>query len=207
MLKRQYRMNEQIAEFPSKQIYDGDLKTGPPNKEWTIDGLQPLAGINVQGEEQTHETTHSKFNPTEAEIVANHVKLLTNHDAEMQDIGVITPYTAQITAIRDAIQDIVGSDAGLKIDTIDSFQGSEREAIIVSFVRSNSGHYSGFLAFPEEGKRRLNVALTRAKRRLVVIGDWQTLGAPASHETPDSCSEYYSYLHDMLSHNKRLKSI
>lgn len=83
--------------------------------------------------------------------------------------------------------------------TVDSyFQGSEREAIIVSFVRSNSDATSGFLTTADEGPRRLNVALTRGRRRLVVIGDWETLGEYPSYQNSD---RYYARLYaDLATH-------
>ena len=198
-------MNEQIADFPSEHIYDGRLETGEPNKHWTISDLKPIMAVDINGDEQTDEMTHSKYNPAEADIVANHVKLLTMHDVPMGDIGIITPYSAQIKTIRRAVQNTVGDINNLKINTVDSFQGSEREAIIVSFVRSNPGNHTGFLALPEEGKRRLNVALTRGKKRLVLIGDWNTLGTPASYEASDSTTNLYAALYSSLNDKDLIK--
>jgi len=94
------------------------------------------------------------------------------------------------------------------IDTVDSFQGSEREAIIVSFVRSNDDGYSGFLEFPTEGPRRLNVALTRARKRIVPIGNWDTLGTVAPHRSPnDSCADVYAELAERLRDSERMLEI
>jgi len=94
---------------------------------------------------------------------------------------------------------------GITIDTVDSFQGGEREAIIVSFVRSNDRGNSGFLEFPEEGKRRLNVALTRARKRLVLIGNWGTLGTVATHRSvEDSCADCYQALAEHLRKRDRM---
>ncbi|WP_082222443.1 AAA domain-containing protein [Halorubrum halophilum] len=89
-----------------------------------------------------------------------------------------------------------------------SFQGSEREAIIVSFVRSNPYNSSGFLTFPDEGKLRLNVALTRARRRLVLVGNWETLSTVADHKSPDeSSADVYAQLHEYLNEMGRLRDI
>jgi superfamily I DNA and/or RNA helicase len=207
MLQRQYRMNEEIAAFPGEHIYDGKLETGEENRTWTVGDLKPIMAVDVEGDEQTDDVTKSKKNPTEAQIVADHVKLLQMQDVPLKDIGVITPYAAQIGEIRSAVNEEIGHLGGLKIDTIDSFQGSEREAIIISFVRSNSGNHSGFLSLPEEGKRRLNVAMTRAKKRLVLIGDWNTLGTAAGYEDADSTSELYATLYSMLNAQDRVKEI
>jgi len=207
MLQRQYRMNEQIAAFPSRHIYDGKLKTGDQNRDWTCADLKPVVAIDVAGNEQTDDVTQSKSNPMEADLVVDHIKLLEMQDVSLKDIGIITPYTAQIRTIRETVKKILGQVGDLKIDTVDSFQGSEREAIIVSFVRSNEGNHSGFLALPEEGKRRLNVAITRAKKRCVLIGDWNTLGTPAPYEDVDSASHLYSKLYKMLNEKELVKHI
>ena len=82
-------------------------------------------------------------------------------------IGVITPYRAQVRALRERLDDVVG----LEIDSVDGFQGREKEAIVVSFVRSNPEGDIGFL----QDVRRTNVALTRTRRKLLVIGDSATL--------------------------------
>ena len=84
-----------------------------------------------------------------------------------RDIAVIAPYAAQVRLIRDRIQ----AD-GVEVDTVDGFQGREKEAVIISLVRSNRENEIGFLA----DQRRMNVALTRARRKLIVIGDSSTLG-------------------------------
>jgi len=208
LLRRQYRMNEQIAAFPNEHIYDGKIETADRNRDWRVDDLKPLVGVDVAGYEETPPGSKSTRNPREAEVVANHVKLLKMSGLEASEIGVITPYTAQIREIRSAVQSELGPQRGLKINTVDSFQGSEREAIIVSWVRSNRDNNSGFLAFPEEGKRRLNVAMTRARKRLVLIGDWNTLGTPSAHEDPeDTCSTLFADLYQLLDTNDLVKQL
>lgn len=179
LLARQYRMNEQIAAFPNEHVYGGRVETAERNREWQVDDLKPIVGIDVVGEETSPPGSDSTQNAREAAVVADHVRLLSIAGLEPSDIGIITPYTAQIAEIESAIREKIGTQPGLKINTVDSFQGSEREAIIVSWVRSNDRNNSGFLAFPEEGKRRLNVAMTRARKRLVLVGDWNTLGTPS----------------------------
>jgi len=205
----QYRMNDEIANFASEAFYDRPLKHGINNADWTIGNLKPIIGLDIDSHEETTNQTASKYNPTEAEAVARSVKHLQGYDVEAKDIGIITPYTAQIREIRKTLdeRDILGRD-NIKVDTIDSFQGSEREAIIVSFVRSNNHNSSGFLAFPHEGRLRLNVALTRAKRRLVLIGNWDTLSTIADHKSPDeSCADVYAALREYIDGLGRLRNI
>ena len=140
--------------------------------------------------------------------MANHVKLLLDAGLEASEIGVITPYTGQIRSIKSATHSLLGPLRGLKVATVDSFQGAQREAIIVSWVRSNKWNNSGFLSFPEEGKRRLNVAMTRARKRLVLIGDWNTLGTPGRHEDPaETCSELFAELYQWLNTEGLVKHI
>jgi len=195
-LQKQYRMNDEIAQFPNETFYDGQLKTADINKNWTVSDLKPLIGIDIEGDEQRQTKGNSFYNRREAEAVAKQVKLLAQSGLQTEDIGVITAYSGQIGIIGNRINqlDIVNPHR-VSVDTVDSFQGGEREAIVVSFVRSNSEGHSGFLEFPEEGPRRLNVALTRARKRLVLVGDWETLGTVAPHRSPDtSCANIYSKL-------------
>ncbi len=208
-LRRQYRMNAEIADFISKEFYHGTLNHGDQNRDWTVSDLKPIVAFDTNSHEQTHKGSSSKFNEFEAELVAMQVRLLQMNDLKASEIGIITPYTAQINTIKNAIKnERITNSRSIKIDTIDSFQGSEREAIIVSFVRSNSYNASGFLEFLEEGKRRLNVALTRAKRRLVIIGDFETLSTVADdREETESCAFMYERLHEYLKQRKLVKSV
>ena len=97
---------------------------------------------------------------------------------------------------------MAGQADKIKVQTIDSFQGGQREVIIMSFTVSNDQNNSGFLAFPNEGPRRLNVALTRAKKRLVLIGNWETLSSFAPHRDPEnSCAALYNRLYEYIDDN------
>jgi DNA polymerase III delta prime subunit len=173
-LRKQYRMHPDIASFPSQQYYDGKLTSAEQTTDRRIDGLAPVEAIHVNGSE-SQAKGHSWRNTEEARVIATEVTKLLQEEVSPSEIGVITPYSGQIKAIRDALSGVDDDTRSIKIDTIDSFQGGEREAILVSFVRSNPEGETGFLTHPVEGQRRLNVALTRAKRRLVLIGDWETL--------------------------------
>lgn len=190
LLKRQYRMNELIAAFPNQAFYDGTLETADRNRNWTRQGLRPLVAYNLDGEEEAARG-HSRRNEAEAELVAEEFAMLLGQGIEPEEIGIITPYQGQIGAIRNALNRLDGETPSVKIDTIDSFQGSERSVIIVSFVRSNDAGRAGFLTIPDEGERRLNVALTRAQHRLVLIGNWNTLSQ--STDQP-SCADTYGSL-------------
>lgn len=195
MLRIQYRMHEAIAEFPNRKFYDGLLRHGQRNRRWSIGSLSPTATVQIQGSE-SRTPGGSYYNQSEADRVAEEVTNLLDHGVRPSDIGVITPYSGQIGKIKAALQTENGIDQseGITVNTIDSFQGSEKKAVVVSFVRSNQGNNIGFLGFPEEGPRRLNVALTRAKRRITLIGDWDTY---TNSESPVSelyanLKEYYS---------------
>lgn len=204
-LTRQYRMNSEIATFPNDQFYSGELEHGDENIDWRIKDRPPIVGHHVVSHEQTDEETQSRYNPREAQEVAKQVRLLQIEGVEPSNIGVITAYSAQINAIDDALRnEKIEKPHLIEVDTIDSFQGTEREAIIVSFVRSNDYNASGFLTFPEEGKRRLNVAMTRAKKRLVLIGDFVTLSTQ-NKQRDNSCATVYTQMKEFLDQNGRLK--
>jgi len=108
----------------------------------------------------------SKFNPQEAALLARKVEGLLTAGVSPADIAVIAPYAAQVRLLRERL-----SVPGLEIDSVDGFQGREKEAVVVSLVRSNPEAEIGFLA----DVRRMNVALTRARRKLIVVGDSSTL--------------------------------
>jgi hypothetical protein len=205
-LRKQYRMNSEIAAFPNEEFYDGLLETAEQNADWVVDNLKPIMGIDIDGVEQRPETGHSYYNQQEAEAVAKQVKLLHKSGLATEDIGVITAYSGQTGPIKNEIHDLdIPYPGRVDVATVDSFQGGEREAIIVSFVRSNGSGYSGFLEFPDEGARRLNVALTRARKRLVLIGNWETLGTTAPHRTREtSCAHHYANLESHLEKNNRM---
>jgi len=208
LLQKQYRMNEEIAAFPNKAFYQENLETAEQNQGWSIDDLKPLIGVNIDGDEKRQDAGNSYYNFEEAEAVAKQVKLLAQSGVDTEDIGVISAYSGQIDHIGGQVNQLDIEDPyAVSIDTVDSFQGSEREAIIVSFVRSNRDGYSGFLEFPKEGPRRLNVALTRARKRIVLIGDWDTLGTVAPHRsTEESCADLYAELADHLRDQERMLS-
>ena len=184
MLTTQYRMHPVIREFPSARFYDNKLEDGcsaddrptPAGLLWP-DWDNPLAFIPIEGSELQEEDGSSRSNYAEAAKVLSVVKgLLDTGDLTTRDIGVITPYNGQVRVLSDLFQqaggrEIGGPFNGLEIKSVDGYQGREKEVIVFSTVRANESGEVGFLS----DRRRLNVALTRAKRGLIIIGHPNTL--------------------------------
>ena len=184
MLKEQYRMHPIISQFPSMQYYDGALINGVQAEErlaptgliWP-DFEQPVAFLPIEGGEVVAEDGHSRANPAEASWVVRVLDMLLNPgDLKNTDIGIISPYNGQVRAILDLLEQSGGTALGerwhgVEVRSVDGYQGREKEVIILSTVRSNSEGEIGFL----DDARRLNVAVTRAKRGLIIIGDPNTL--------------------------------
>ena len=204
MLDIQYRMHPLIAIYPSKEFYDRSLRNGTVDSNGvTSPGLQPpvsrhlpldartghrpsVVFLDHSGPEST--SNRSKVNENEGYIVRSIVEdLLFNNEGSLRgyDIGIIAPYAAQVTYLTQLVKGekhkarlkgVLGDKlamelANIEIKTVDGFEGREKEVIIFSTVRNNNGGYIGFLA----DRRRLNVALTRARRGLFVVGNLNTL--------------------------------
>ncbi|KAG5417440.1 hypothetical protein I9W82_005074 [Candida metapsilosis] len=196
LLNVQYRMNDSIMKFPSMQLYEDKLISDESVKE--ID-LTDLPGVTSTDEtspqciwydtqggdfpEQKLESIKgdSKYNEMELEIVKSHLKKLIGNGVQPSDIGVIAPYAAQVQLLKKQL----GPDSFIEVSTVDGFQGREKEVIILTLVRSNDERDVGFLS--EE--RRLNVAITRPKRQLCVIGDLQLMN-DSGHKFLKSWSKY-----------------
>lgn len=190
-LDLQYRMHEEIMQFSSDVFYEGALKAADANRKHTLQDLprvskheiteKPVIFIDTAGlgyDEDTDEATFSRFNPGEAQIVIRQIKDLMAQGVSDTEIAVISPYQAQIKCILQKLEDHGMSGLDVEIDSVDSFQGREKEAVILSLVRSNLEGDLGFL----KDVRRMNVAMTRAKRKLIVIGDSATLAALPFYE-------------------------
>jgi hypothetical protein len=197
-LKTQYRMHRDIAYFPNRAFYDRRLRNG--RTVATLPDRPALQGFSVGGTVETID--HSKVNHTEARLVAHLVQDLQT-DVPLDEIGVITPYAAQVGRIRDLLADSITDGSAVTVDTIDSFQGSEKTAIVISLVRSNSDGEIGFLGRPEDGPRRLNVALTRARQYCAVVGDFHTL----RYANERKCESLYQDFHDYFTSTGRLKTV
>lgn len=177
-LLTQYRMNEKIMKWSSVELYDDRIQAHASVANRLLDeplvqeSFPVLAFIDTAGcdmEETKEEDGESLKNMGEADIVIAYVGKLTAAGMRPADIGVITPYAAQVTLLRSMRSADIGSK--LEISTVDGFQGREKEAIVISMVRSNSSGEVGFLS----DSRRMNVAVTRAKRHCVIIGDSETI--------------------------------
>jgi ATP-dependent RNA/DNA helicase IGHMBP2 len=177
LLTIQYRMHQQLMQFPSQEMYDGKLEAHATCATRGLDNtnlteIAPLLFVDTAGkgfDETVMPGTTSPFNEGEAQLLVEYVQLLLGAGLSPQALGVVTPYAAQAAHLRP----LLNSVEGLEIDSVDAFQGREKEVIIASLVRSNSAQELGFL----KDTRRLNVALTRARRQLVVFGDSATLSA------------------------------
>ncbi len=183
-LDLQYRMNRQIMAFSSIEFYQATLKAHASVENHLLDtlaGVQhtiltatPLHFIDTAGADY-HETVEadgeSRYNEGEAELVQRKVAELLAAGVAPTAITVIAPYAAQVRLLREQLAEQV--ENGLEIGSIDSVQGRENEVAIISLVRSNQAGEIGFLA----DTRRMNVALTRARRKLLIIGDSATIGS------------------------------
>lgn len=198
-LRTQYRMHRDIAYYPNRRFYDNILETG---RSITPLPNQPVfIGYDIGGSESA--VRSSTANTTEARLVSYLVgDCLDVESIAAEDIGVITPYTAQKYEIEEELPDAADT---VTVDTIDAFQGSEKPVVFISLVRSNGDGRIGFLGRSEDGPRRLNVALTRAQRFCAVIGDWQTL----TKECGDGmkCTDLYRSLQSHLDDTGRFRHV
>lgn len=182
LLRVQYRMHEAIMEFPSRRFYEGRLRADesvrghracelPGAVETDLTSV-PFVFVDTSGtgyEERLDESLQSRENEGEAALAKRIVTDLLEAGLRPSALAVLSPYRAQVRRLKSLLR-----VEGLEIGTIDGFQGREKEATVVSLVRSNDKGEVGFLA----DTRRMNVALTRARRLLIVLGDGSTL---ASH--------------------------
>jgi len=179
MLDRQYRMNQRIQAFASTEFYDGQLRPATPSVAGrTLDDLEgvssealpatlqdPVTFVGVEGDRSRY---------TDSEEAARIADLIEAYEAaglEHSEIGVIAPFRAQVSEISKHVPDDVA------VDTVDRFQGSSQEVIIVSFTATDTLEGPIF-----EDYRRINVALTRPKRALVLVGDAQALASDPVYE-------------------------
>ena len=211
MLTVQYRMNERLMEFPSREFYGGRVMADERVRKVTLADLgveasvsedvwkeilipeNVLVFIDTAGREDRFERqrrgSESRENPLEAKLVKETVERLLGMGVRPEWMGVITPYDDQ----RDLISSLLPEEVEVK--TVDGYQGREKEVIILSFARSNERGEIGFL----RDLRRLNVSLTRAKRKLILIGDSSTLSV---HPTYKRLVEFVRERETMVDVNK-----
>jgi superfamily I DNA and/or RNA helicase len=196
LLSVQYRMNETLMRFPSRYFYGGRVVADASAKNRKLSDLlekekaggnqwseilpipgeiteavcsdDPLVFINTAGlcPEKQKSGSSSRENPGEAYLALAIATRLMDRGVRADQIGIIAPYRDMVERLR-----MMRQTTDLEIHTVDGFQGREKEVIILSLVRSNQERYVGFL----EDLRRLNVSITRARRKLVVIGDKETV--------------------------------
>lgn len=201
LLTEQYRMNKVIMGFSSMEFYDNKLTAHPTVADHLIfENDDPLLFIDTAGtgyEEKIEGTGIS--NPEEADFLIGQIEKLLqflkeisnekdlnnsrkdvlseniagSNKSELITIGVISPYRHQVELLKEKVRqsELLSNYSGLTVNTIDSFQGQERDVIFISMTRSNTDNMIGFLS----ELRRMNVAMTRAKKKLVVVGDSGTL--------------------------------
>lgn len=174
LLNTQYRMNRLLMKFPNEEFYDNNLKSDSSVDDININDIldsnqkeEALLFIDtsdVDFDGETHlKDSKSIVNKLEADICVQITQDYLNDGVEESDIGIISPYADQVKLIQE--------NTPVEVKTVDGFQGREKEIIIISTVRSNEYGNIGFL----KDLRRLNVAITRAKRKLIIIGNKDTL--------------------------------
>lgn len=184
LLDTQYRMHPEISRFPVWRFYGGEIGDGPnvvfkSHRRRLLRGnmFGPYSFINVRGgRESSEEHSRSPKNTIEIAVVSLIVERLFRESASSGtrlSVGILSPYNAQVRAFQEKLEKPYGSRDGfsLKIKSVDGFQGGEEDVIIISTVRSNEDGAVGFL----RDAKRTNVALTRAKHCLWVIGNATTL--------------------------------
>jgi ATP-dependent RNA/DNA helicase IGHMBP2 len=182
LLEEQYRMNEVIMGYSSSTFYDHRLKAHASVASHVLfSNDNPLVFVDTAGcgfDEKTEQT--STYNPEEAAFLFRHltqlVSALDTHykPDNFPSIAIISPYKQQIDTLKEQFQSSTALQAyehKIAINTIDSFQGQERDIVYISMTRSNPDSRIGFLS----DIRRMNVAMTRARKKLVIIGDSATL--------------------------------
>lgn len=203
MLDTQYRMPGEIADIISEWFYNGDYKSPEfkRNLKSLIPGIseKPLVIIDtsaVSGRFETRTPERGTYNVLEAEICRDILDYLlrTGIDLPMNEIGIISAYGDQVARIKKAISKVVTSeDANAMVATLDSFQGQERNLILYSFTKSSKKKPTmsriGFL----NELRRLNVAMSRCKKTLIMIGDMKFLSGCLYQNTDDEGKEIYEH--------------
>lgn len=196
-LNVQYRMNEKIMQFSNQQFYGGTLKADETVKNHTLESdEQPVEFIDTAGcgfDEKMNEEYKSRYNPDEFQILCEHLYQLAKKlpkDKETS-IAIISPYRQQVIHMEDAIaEDAVLQALSLSVNTIDGFQGQEKDVVYISLVRSNNKSEIGFL----NDYRRMNVAMTRARKKLIIVGDSATIGGDKFYKSfLDYCDEVGGY--------------
>lgn len=200
LLKVQYRMNDEIMRFSSNWFYGGMLESAPEVKYRSIlDFDTPIEWVNTEGMDCNEEfvgENYGRINKPEAELSVAQLKAYIlkigkeRFLEEKIDVGLISPYKAQVQYLRQLIRKdnfFKPYRSAITINTVDGFQGQERDVILISLVRANEEGQIGFL----NDLRRMNVAITRARMKLIILGDVSTLTRHTFY------AELYRYIEDL----------
>lgn len=184
LLKVQYRMNDAIMRFSSDWFYGGMLQSAPEVRYRSIlDFDTPIEWVNTEGMDCNEEfvgDSYGRINKAEAELSVGQLKNYITKIGrerfleERIDVGLISPYKAQVQFLRQLLKKdsfFKPYRSAITVNTVDGFQGQERDVILISLVRANEEGQIGFL----NDLRRMNVAITRARMKLIILGDASTL--------------------------------
>lgn len=184
LLKIQYRMNDDIMKFSSDYFYDGQVESAPQIKyRGILDYDIPMSWVNTAGMEFKEEFVGESFgrvNKNEAELTLSTLEEYFTKIGkerileERIDVGIISPYRAQVQYLRRLLKKrefFKPYRKLISVNTVDGFQGQERDVILISLVRANDDGEIGFL----RDLRRMNVAITRARMKLIILGDADTM--------------------------------
>lgn len=198
MLYEQYRMHPVIMGWANQEFYNRKLRVGESVIQRNLLGVEDFAMVfvdtcghacydvsSIDSRVGMHDVG-SRMNIVEARIVINHCRKLIEGGISPKEIAIITPYNAQVSLIKDGSDEhSLSLPVDVEVGTVDGFQGKEFDVVLISLVRSNLDGEIGFLA----ETRRTNVAITRAKRHVFIVGDSNTLGR----------HQFYSRLFDYIS--------
>lgn len=201
LLNVQYRMNEKIMGFSNARFYDDQLIADETvrHHRLKIADEEPVVFIDTAGcgfDEKIQPTYQSKYNPDEFQILCEHLYQLveaykSNGELDFPAIALISPYREQVVHMKNTVaEDPILNAVPLTINTIDGFQGQERDVVYISLVRSNGKGEVGFL----KDYRRMNVAMTRARKKLIIVGDSATIGSSTFYQDfLEYCDKHGSY--------------
>lgn len=200
LLKMQYRMNEQIMKFSSEWFYHGMVESAPTvSHRGILDYDTPMMWIDTaecDGKEEFVGENFGRINRAEAEMTLQTLQQYLEKIGKQRileesiDVGIISPYRAQVQLLRKELRKrefFRPYRHLLTVNTVDGFQGQERDIILISLVRSNDGGDIGFL----RDLRRMNVAITRARMKLIILGSSETM---TSHPFYKKLYEYVGQL-------------
>eukprot|EP00049_Salpingoeca_infusionum_P022730 m.8426 g.8426 ORF g.8426 m.8426 type:complete len:1362 (-) comp5355_c0_seq1:4791-8876(-) len=172
MLRTQYRCHPDISQASNQLFYNNHLRDGISRDQRgaLVPSIPALAFFDVSAGREQRAADGSYMNQAECEFIAQLMQYLAHHDIDLASVGVIALYKAQAEAIETRLKTIEGASRATQISTVDAFQGGEKDIIILSCVRT------GGIGFIDDAAR-INVAITRARRHLIILGKGQTLSS------------------------------